>query len=259
MREEILDACFGDRTFVLEASLYRDTAGGLLVLPPRLLPTAWVKRLLIITVLEIGGTCQGVADLRPLQQMTSLEHVRIVATLRDRCKNVPFLVGGQPVRTRVIVSPIADKRPDNPITAVVECVPKSAKVEVDVSGETKDELLRTFGEGVRYLCYQPASEADMDATVTDLTMFQEKQGRLSGSKVDHSQCLFADCKEELECVNSRCDRWYDAPEEGASAHEVETTSASASVVLSGVEIVFEQANALYRSCGRLGRIFAGYW
>ncbi|KAK5173506.1 uncharacterized protein LTR77_002187 [Saxophila tyrrhenica] len=211
MRAEILDDCFADRTFVVEASLYKQPAGGLCVLPQNLLPSGWVKRLLILTVVESGGKCKGIADLRSLQQMTGLKDFRIVFTRRDLCALVPLYLRGKYVRCSH--SDVAEKRLDDPTEAVFECVLKSAKIEVDMGSRVKDELLAALREGIRYLFADEDSEEDDGTRQVDMKKIREKQGHLSGSEVDHSRCSFADCDEGLHCVNSRCGRWYDALDE----------------------------------------------
>ena len=78
LREELIDAYFSDKIFVVEASLYRKSAGGLCVLPADTGPAAWVRRLLVLTVVEVDGSIKGIGDLRSIQQMTSLRDLTIV-------------------------------------------------------------------------------------------------------------------------------------------------------------------------------------
>ena len=194
MRGEVIDACFRDDTFVLEASLYKEESGGLLVLPTqKLVPSAWIKKLLIITVLELDGRQKWITDLRPLQQMTNLVEVRILLTIRRRSKS-PSKASQEMIAKR--------RRLDHPVAAIVECVPKSAKVYIGCDETLQKELQGSFGDTLGYLFEHDEAEA-MDTVKSDmLNTFQRSQGQLSGSIIDHSKCSHAGCVEDLDCVNS---------------------------------------------------------
>ena len=192
MREELIDACFSDRTFLLEASLYRRDAGGLLVLPPNPGPTAWVKRLVLLTVVEGNGSVKGICDLRPLQRMTNLR-ILYVAFRTTNCK-IPSCK----------LDPL--KRPDNVLKAVLECVPKNAEVHFELDASTKLRLFAQFEDLRSYdTSLQDMTEdtkASVKALLDDVAASNDRKGRLSGSLTNHSLCEHPGCIEELSCVNS---------------------------------------------------------
>lgn len=190
MRNEVLDACFSqrDETFVIEASLYNQSSAGLLPLPSqKLAPSAWVRKLLIMTVLEEDGTCKGITDLRPLQQMVYLDELRIIVGVKRTSR------GGRP-------RPNQKGRADNPIAAIVDCIPKSAKVHISCDGTLRDELKASLGSGIEHF-FEDEEPLSKDIMVSS---FGYRQGRLSGRYLDHSQCGYLSCIENLDCVNSKC-------------------------------------------------------
>ena len=180
MRVELIDACFNDRTFVLEASLYKQDVGGLYVLPSSIGPTAWVKKLLIMTVVEFDGKVKGVADLRPLQQMVNLKELRIVFSARA------YSLGGQ--KADVLC------RPDGIFKAILECVP----TETIVHFETDKKYARGCGR----LQSMDHTDSTLESVMENQFQLSENKGHLSGSTVDHSLCGYLDCLESLSCVNS---------------------------------------------------------
>ena len=193
MREELMDACFSDRTFVLEASLYQRDAGGLRMLPPKLGPTAWVKRLLLLTVVEVGGMMKGIGDLRPLQQMTNLREVFVVFSVRKAVRS----------------SDIGNlERRDDIFRAVFECVPKEATVHFEPDDALQESLLTQLGPSVKYL-FEKDGDADTDSTLASLVekmpALKATKGKLSGSEVNHALCQYHACLEGLGCVNSSFD------------------------------------------------------
>lgn len=189
VREELLDTCFGDRTFVLEASLYSRSVGGLDVLPPRLGMTAWVKKLLLITTLDKEQTrSKGMADLRPLQEMVNLKELRILFRAMDR------------------IDPL--KEANCAIRAAVSCVPAGTRVTIGLEDETlQAELLRELGHSLDYLFTENTNAI---VGCTQLNAHKGKvfadQGMLSGSRVNHGTCRFPHCQEQdlrVSCINSR--------------------------------------------------------
>ena len=192
MREELIDACFSDLTFLLEASLYRRDAGGLLVLPPNPGPTAWIKRLVLLTVVEGNGSVKGICDLRSLQRMTNLR-VLYIAFRITNCK-IP----------NCKLDPL--ERPDNVLKAVLECVPKNAEVHFELDASTKLWLFAQFEDVQNYdTSLQNMNEdtkASVKALLDDVVTSNDRKGRLSGSLVNHSLCEYPTCLEKLNCVNS---------------------------------------------------------
>ena len=189
MRREVMDTLsFAGDTFVLEASLYKDSVSGLLVLPTKkLIPSAWIKKLVIITAVELHGTHKGIANLLPLQQMTNLTEVRILPAIKPGVA-VSFTL----------------KRLDSPIAAVVECIPKSAQIYLGCDWPLKAELKASLGGYIEYAFMNEESQATMESRMVSFT---DRQGRLSGSSIDHSECSkLRGCVEGLDCVNSRCIR-----------------------------------------------------
>jgi hypothetical protein len=175
MREELLDSCFDDRVFILEASLYCEDAAGLRMLPSALMPSAWVRYLLILTAVELDGWPKGLADLRPLQQMTNLKEVRIVFTARKRCKGHSNSPPGL--------------REDHPIKAIVQCIPRTAKVQLDMNEGIKTQLLADLGPGIGYLFESSETEAALETLQAELPTLNSVQGRLSGRNVDTTKML----------------------------------------------------------------------
>jgi hypothetical protein len=194
MREELIDACFSDRTFVLEASIYRRDAGGLLVLPPNPGPTAWIKRLVLLTAVEGNGSVKGIGDLRPLQRMTNLKVLyvafRITSVKNSNCKLDAL------------------ERPDNVLKAVLECVPKNTEVHFELDASIKQQLFAQFRDLQNYdTSLQDMNEdtkANVKALLDDVAASNDRKGRLSGSLINHSLCEYPVCLEELDCVNSQC-------------------------------------------------------
>ena len=199
MREELIDSSFNDKPWVLEAALYQKPAGGLHVLPSELGPIAWVKRLLLLTAVEVDGRPKGIADLRCIQQMTNLKHLQIV-----------FVVTAKPHRVDQ-----ADifARADNPIKAVLECVPKNTNVQLETGESCKEGLLKQFGPAVMYLAVENRAETKLALKSLEhkSQALNESMGRLSGSTVDHSLCRYPSCQERRSCVNSHVQLSLPAP------------------------------------------------
>ena len=188
IREELTDEIFGDRRFVIEASFYQSPMGYPEVLPTSIGPTAFVRRLLLITVIELDDTVHGMTDLRPLQEMINLTelHIVFVATSRERLGSVDIL-----------------ELPNNPIQAVLECIPKRANVKFGTDGlfwNTQLDLsMHLFSlERVDHISPLALSSIQHNTHTLD-----ERKGRLSGSRVNHSLCQYPTCLEGLDCVNSR--------------------------------------------------------
>ena len=192
LREELIDRGFSDKTFVLEASLYRRDAGGLLVLPPNPGPMAWIKRLVLLTAVEGNGPVKGIGDLRPLQRMTNLRvlHVlfRVTNVKRTDCKLDAL------------------ERPDNVLKAVLECVPKNTQVLFELDAAFKRQLFAQFRDLKHYeTSFQAVSEenkANVQTLLDELAALNDRKGELSGSLVNHALCEYPVCLEELGCMNS---------------------------------------------------------
>lgn len=205
MRVELMDACFSDKTFVLEASLYQRDAAGLCVLPPNLGPTAWVKRLLLFTVVEIDGMLKGIADLRPLQQMTNLRELHIVFSVRKKSKSN-------------LSAPITVHRLDNIFKAVLECVPEQTAVHF----KQDDTFLLQYPfklDTKAHDLFEDKNDTDptLATVVDDPKELGEIKGRLSGSEINHTLCQYLDCLEGLGCVNSQLQLpWRPPPGTGLS-------------------------------------------
>ena len=190
IRVELLDAFFSERVFVLEASFYSKDTGGLRVVPPNLGPMTWLRRLLILTVLQLNGPVKGIADLRLLQQMTSLEELQIVFVVQRR-------------REFSSTYPICNV-PDDLIKAILECVPKSARIHLGPTAALEKKLLSALGPGVQYLLSENVEETSnvLSTLKDDMDALCETQGRLSGSCFNHGVCHYPKCLEGLGCVNS---------------------------------------------------------
>jgi hypothetical protein len=192
MREELIDACFSDRTFVLEASLYKRDAGGLFVLPSNPGPTAWVKKLALLTTIEAHGFVKGIADLRPLQQMTNLKVLYLGLQITNTYGNCKLNVL---------------ERPDNILKAVIECVPKDTEVHFAFDSTIQRELFADLNV-LKYESSLDNLDGDTRTSVTALidilAASMHIKGRLSGSLVNHSLCEYCACQEGLDCINSQC-------------------------------------------------------
>ncbi|KAK3715281.1 hypothetical protein LTR37_007248 [Vermiconidia calcicola] len=187
MREELIDACFSDRTFILEASLYRIGSAGLKSPPLNLGPTAWVKRLLLITTVELDGHIQGIADLRQLQQMVNLEELRVIFLAKRRW----FGTHRQ--------APL--QRNDDVLKALLECVPASTVVRFESHESVKDELQSHLNGGIQYLFEnEEESQRLLESTKANMLTLTAGQGKLSGSLVNHGECRFPMCDEGLGAV-----------------------------------------------------------
>lgn len=186
MRDELIDSCFGDRTFVIEASLYRRSVGGLNVLPAQLGMTAWVKKLLLITTID-DARAKGIADLRPLQEMVDLRVLRIVFKALGPVH--PFEVA------------------NNPLRAVLSCVQRDCAVHIGADDAMQQELLADLGASVGYLFRDNANAiAAYDRLSEGLDGLKADQGSFSGSHVNHGICSFPTCQErhlDIRCVNSQ--------------------------------------------------------
>ena len=192
MREELIDACFSDRTFILEASLYRRDAGGLFVLPPNPGPVSWIKKLVLLTVVEGDGLAKGIGDLRPLQQMTNLKELSIVFSM---------------VNTKIKYHEYID-RPDNVLKAIQECIPSDTKVSYDPKSATVQQLFTQFKNMTWEKSFETRSfraSAQINTLIEDLAASEHRKGILSGSLVNHGLCEYGICLEDAGCVNSHCD------------------------------------------------------
>ena len=188
MRLELIDSCFTDRTFVLEASLYRRSVGGLDVLPSRLGTTAWIKKLLLITTLDREkARPNGIADLRPLQEMVNLKELRMLFRALD-----PVIPG---------------RISNSPVHAVMQCVPAGTKVIIGLLGTSEEELINELGGGIGYLFSGNANGmVAYDRLTANLDHMNRDKGMLSGSVVNHGVCKYLTCGEQhigAECVNAQ--------------------------------------------------------
>jgi hypothetical protein len=159
-REEVLDACFDDRIWVIEASFYDERVAGLCVLPSYLLPSAWVKRLLILTAIDLDGRAKRLANLQPLQQMTNLREVHIVFGIKKWHSRGPGHMY------------------PNPVVAIAQSIPASARVHIGADPDKKKELLSKLGEGINYLFRDRSIDATVAAMQADLPALSERQGTL---------------------------------------------------------------------------------
>lgn len=196
VREELLDSCFGDRTFVLEASFYSRSVGGLDVLPPRLGMTAWVKKLLIITILDREKLQpKGICNMVPLQEMVNLKELRILFQAPEP------------------VDPL--KVANSPVWAIISCVPASTKVTIGLSIDQvrmyclalEQDIKEDLGRSVDYLFEANAhARAAYDRYDANTDRLNTIKGMLSGSRINHENCRFPTCQGHLSairCVNSQ--------------------------------------------------------
>jgi hypothetical protein len=193
MREELIDTCFSDRTFVLEASFYKRDTGGLFVLPLNPGPSAWVKKLVILTLVEGNGFAKGIADLRPLQQMINLKELCIAFSVKD--------VKRQGTKIDAL------GRRDNVLKAILECVPEDTKVRFEYDNGSNREIFAQFRNmetlNGLYEMYDDQRE-NAKAVLDDLSRWEHRKGKLSGSLINHSLCKYNGCQEGLGCVQSHC-------------------------------------------------------
>ena len=188
MRVELIDTCFNDRIFILEACLYQREAAGLCVIPSRLGPTAWVKRLLLITFVELDDKIRGIADLRPLQQMTNLRELHILFSVTER--SIGCRTGN-----------ILDKL-DNVMKAALQRVPKTTTVHFRLDESFRQSLLCQLYSLHHLFENTQLTESALEFLIENMALLNEGKGSLSGSVVNHALCHSPTCQEGLDCVNS---------------------------------------------------------
>ena len=160
-------------------------------MPPTLGSTALIRRLLLITVIEMDGQTKGIADLRPLQRMTNLRELRILFTTRKFGQEVVDF----------------HDRADSVFKAIIECIPGNAIVHYDIDDpqdehrERRTPIPQRSGSEYENIGY---ARWVLDAVKEDMPALEQRKGKLSGSEVNHAMCSFGHCLEGLGCVNSQC-------------------------------------------------------
>jgi hypothetical protein len=170
-RAELLKSFFGNRIWVLEASLYNIDISGLSVFPSDLKPSPFVRRLLILTVLQANSfSSRSIADLSPLKQMTHLQEVRIIFAIQGKWD------------TESEQTVIQGPSPKDVIQAVLEHIPSSAEVHLGADEGLKGELLSQLGSGVSYLFREGETYAMVEALRSELPTLRRRQGLYSGER-----------------------------------------------------------------------------
>lgn len=148
-------------------------------------------------------------NLLLLQEMISLREIRIVAAVKT-------LRSSRVEQVHISLMSEEAERTLAPISAIMECIPASARVTFEV-GSTVDSGLRQYlGASIDYLCKDEMLEETTDTIKSALPIMQQRQGVLSGCSYDHSQCLPSECGSGIGCVNSRC-----MPSLGATARPLQ--------------------------------------
>ena len=88
--------------------------------------------------------------------------------------------------------------------ALLQCVPKTTNVRVEVDEDFKRKLRSRLGISVDYLfCNDRYREGVVEFVKENMPALSETKGHLSGSTINHAQCVYPICCEGLGCVNSR--------------------------------------------------------
>lgn len=159
-----------------------------------------------------------IADLRPLQQMTSLQELRIAFMPRISPETPQ-----DPLNNTVLDQAV--------LRAIIECVPRSTTIRFDMDESSRQKLLFQLGPSVRYLFDKPEPHPTHPAVFAEaalrfINFYLESlclnKGRLSGDTSDHSGCRSGFCRTQAACVNSRSDFEHtvlDPPEQWNSTAE----------------------------------------